>query len=125
MTQIEPHTIPRQAGPPIGPAPLGSVHRFCLSLTALAIGFGGFFSPAAAQAAICGQQADIKKILSERYKESQRAFGLVSDSGLVEVYTSKGGTWSILMTSPTGRTCVIAAGHTWQELDQALSGPAA
>jgi len=125
MTMNEPQSTPRQAGPPTGSARLNSIRVLCLSLTALAIGSGGFFSPAAAQSAICGQQADIKKILSERYKESQRAFGLVSDRGLVEVFTSKNGTWSILMTSPTGRTCVIAAGHTWQELDQALGGPAA
>ena len=125
MTRIEANTPPRQIGPPGGLAPLGAAYRLCLSLTALAIGFGGFFSPAAAQSAICGQQDEIKKILSERYKESQRAFGLVSDSGLVEVFTSQGGTWSILMASPTGRTCVIAAGHTWQELEQALTGPAA
>jgi len=125
MSLNKPHNPPRQAGPPIGPTRLNAIQRFCLSLSALAIGFGGFFGPAMGQAAICGQQGDIKKILSERYKESQRAFGLVSDRGLVEVFTSENGTWSILMTSPTGRTCVIAAGHTWQELDQALSGPAA
>jgi hypothetical protein len=94
-------------------------------LAALALGLGGVFSFGPAEASICGNHADIKKILGERYEETQRAFGIVNDTGLVEVFTSTGGTWSILLTSTTGRSCIIAAGHTWQEMEQALQGPEA
>lgn len=91
----------------------------------MALMLGGIFVSPPAQASICGDHKNIKKILGERYSESQRAFGMVNQDGLVEVYTSSGGSWSILMTSSNGRTCIIAAGKAWQEFEQAMLDPAA
>ena len=91
---------------------------FCLTL-------GFIVFSASAQAAFCGQRDQIKKLLTDRYQESSRGVGLVSDKGVVELYISETGTWSILMTTPTGSTCIVAAGHTWQELVAEIDGPAA
>lgn len=111
--------------PPVHSSPRKSLHAAMLTFTALALGFGGIFASGNADASICGKHSEIKKILGDRYKESQRALGMVDTNGVVEVFTSNKGTWSILLTSTSGRTCVIAAGHTWQELNQVLAGPAA
>jgi hypothetical protein len=78
-----------------------------------------------AEAAICGTRDQIQKILSDPYQESSRGFGLVSDQGVVELYISQAGTWSILMTTAAGATCIIAAGHTWQDFAAQADGPSA
>jgi len=78
-----------------------------------------------AEAAICGTRDQIQKILTDRYQESSRGLGLVSDQGVVELYISQAGTWSILMTTATGATCIIAAGHTWQDFAAEVDGPSA
>jgi hypothetical protein len=54
-------------------------------------------------------------MLAERYQERREAIGL-SDAGLLmEVFVSPGGTWTILITSPAGFTCIIAAGDSFEK----------
>ena len=67
-----------------------------------------------ANAAVCSDRKKFTTYLSEKYKELPKAIGLVSNSGLMELYVSKKGTWSILMTSPNGIACLIAAGDHWE-----------
>ncbi len=47
------------------------------------------------------------------------------DGQLMEVLTSEHGTWTVLLTSPSGRTCVIAAGTSWESLRNARLTPRA
>jgi len=98
---------------------LGTAAVFTLIATAGAVPLAE-----AAGAAMCGPHKQIRQILSDRYQESARGLGLVSDRGVVELFISKAGTWSIVMTMATGSTCIIAAGHTWQELAAEIEGPA-
>ncbi|MDA4845976.1 hypothetical protein [Hoeflea poritis] len=85
---------------------------------------GTFFYAAANRQAhgaglACGDRIGILKSLASKYKESPRALGLASTGRAVfEVYTSKTGTWTILMTTTTGMTCIMAAGRSWEEYDQ-------
>ncbi len=77
------------------------------------------FFPVAAQqanAAVCSKREKFTSFLAKKYNEVPKAMGLVSNSGMMEVYVSKQGTWSILMTAPNGITCLIAAGNNWQGL---------
>jgi len=77
------------------------------------------FFPVSAQpanAAICSERKKFTAYLSKKYNEQPKAVGLVSNSGMMEVYVSEQGTWSILMTSPNGITCLIAAGDNWEGL---------
>ena len=90
----------------------------CLTMGAIAFSVN-------AEAAFCGKRDEIRKLLTDRYQESSRGVGLVSDKGVVELLISDKGTWSILMTTATGSTCIVAAGHTWQELAAELDGPSA
>jgi len=77
------------------------------------------FFPVSAQqanAAVCSKREKFTTFLAKKYNEVPKAMGLVSNSGMMEVYVSKQGTWSILMTAPNGITCLIAAGNNWQGL---------
>jgi len=81
-----------------------------------------FLWPVGAHASICGDQKNIKELLGKQHAESQKAIGLINEKVIIEIYTSAKGTWSILMTYSTGRSCIIAAGKSWQEIKQAPPG---
>lgn len=75
------------------------------------------FLPLAAAKAepACGHRADVLQELSNRYKEVPVALGLASNGDLLEVFSSNGGaTWTIIVTSPDGTSCLVAAGEDWQ-----------
>ena len=44
------------------------------------------------------------------------SLGLSLDGRVVEVLKSPGGTWTIIMTSPNGVSCLLIAGQDWEEL---------
>jgi len=74
----------------------------------------------AQDAASCGDRALIVERLGERYGERRTARGLSHNNGMVEVYASEEtGTWTILLTLPSGRTCLIAAGDFWESAPEA------
>ena len=45
--------------------------------------------------------------------------GLSTDGGLIEIYSSEKGTWTILVTRPSGITCLVAAGDNWEAVKAA------
>ncbi len=48
--------------------------------------------------------------------------GLAMNGAVVEVFSTVDGTsWSLLMTMPDGRTCLIVAGESWMSVTQ-ISG---
>ena len=72
-----------------------------------------------AHTTICGPRADILKKLAEKYKEVPVAFGTVGDDNgsnlLLELLSSeKGETWTLTMTSPDGKTCLVSSGKNWR-----------
>ena len=42
--------------------------------------------------------------------------GLTEAGSVVEVLTSSKGTWTILVTKPTGLTCMLNSGVSWEAL---------
>ena len=76
-----------------------------------------FAVPAQAEAqTACGKRNEIVKMLSDKYRETPRALGIAGQTNLLEVYTSKSGSWTLLLTQPRGRTCIVGAGQSWEEL---------
>jgi hypothetical protein len=56
------------------------------------------------------------------------AVGVTNRGGLVEVLsTGDGNTWTIIISSPNGESCMIAAGKSWRALPKtgARAGPRA
>lgn len=70
-------------------------------------------TPGAAQVPACGLRKSIVDHLSARYREVRQAIGLVSEKAIMEVYASPAGSWTILMSNPAGRSCIIASGQAW------------
>lgn len=81
-----------------------------LMLTAALIAAG---SSAAAET-LCGSRETVLKQLASEYQEAPVGIGLASNGAVVELLTSRSGTWTILVTSPRGSTCLMGTGEAWQ-----------
>ena len=76
------------------------------------------FTPANAAGRVCGERAKMTKFLMKRYKETPRAMGVASSGkSVMEIYTSEKGSWTVLMTTAKGVTCIMGAGHSWEDRD--------
>ena len=85
------------------------------------------FSTAVAEAKVsptlkesCGLRVYIVKILHEKHKERQVARGLDIINRVVEVFASADGGFTILLSYPSGYSCVATLGHGW-EIDNSIS----
>lgn len=81
-----------------------------------------FTAPAHAQqqAMLCGLRDDMGKMLDQRFGEQPQAGGIVGDR-IVELLVSQTGSWTILITSADGRSCVVTGGEDWT--DQPVTSP--
>ena len=69
----------------------------------------------AQQARNCGDRAKVLERLDTGYGESRQSIGLAANNTVIEVFASdETGTWTILSTSPDGRTCILAAGQSFE-----------
>ena len=87
--------------------------RIILLLILLACGFIAF--EAQAQPA-CLPHDKLVDLLDGRYSEQRIAVGLENNGRLFEIFaTDDGSTWTMVITTPDGASCVVAAGLEWQE----------
>jgi len=70
-------------------------------------------SPAAAQT-LCGTRDNVLKQLAFEYQEAPVGIGLASNGAVVELLTSTSGSWTLLITTPRGPTCLMGTGEAWQ-----------
>jgi hypothetical protein len=68
-----------------------------------------------AAAIMCGPHELVTSMLAEEYQERREAIGLSEAGLLMEVFVSPGGTWTILLTSPAGFACILAAGDNYEK----------
>ena len=81
---------------------------------------------AAAAQPQCDQRDSVLQILEQKYKEAPVALGVTHNGGLVEVLsTGNGTTWSIIVTTPQGMSCLVAAGEGWRAMEQVAADPEA
>lgn len=72
--------------------------------------------PAAAQGRNCGPRGDVVERLSTYFGETRRAIGLAQQNRMMEVFASDiTGTWTIMVTLPDGRSCLLASGQSWED----------
>jgi len=86
------------------------------------------FATTAAAQPQCDQRDSVIELLSQKYKEAPIALGVTHNGGLVEVLTTgNGNTWSIIVTTPQGMSCLVAAGEGWRakEGEQLATDPEA
>ena len=88
--------------------------------TALNVALIAASADGAAQQAPCNQRDDVLGHLAQKYQELPVAVGVTNRGGLVEVLsTGDGKTWTIIISSPNGEACLVAAGEGWRALPQA------
>ncbi len=93
---------------------------------AVALAFAVTLGAPDAGAVECAERGFIVKQLDKKFKEGRIATGIMAKHGLMELYVSKDtGTWTVLLTSPRGLSCVIAAGENWESMPVKIAGPAA
>ncbi len=90
--------------------------RYMLTIAgALLIGWTTFPPEVQAQA-VCGEHSEVVSKLEKGHSEKPVSMGLASNGAVIEVFASESGTFTIIMTLPTGMSCLMAAGEDWQEL---------
>jgi len=71
--------------------------------------------PAAAQPVLnCAEHSKIVEFLGSHYSETLLAVGLINETAILEVYASESGSWTMLVTNVSGRSCVVFAGQNWE-----------
>ena len=77
---------------------------------------------AAAQAGRnCAPRDAVVERLAEGYGETRQSMGLGANNAVVEVFASEEtGTWTITVTMPSGLTCLVASGQSFETLAEAL-----
>lgn len=71
----------------------------------------------------CGERHVVTERLEIRFGEIQQGTGMVSTDRVLELWRSKEGSWTILMTRPDGQTCIMAAGDAWDDKDAIPGDP--
>ena len=79
-------------------------------------------SPASAQSA-CGPREQLVRLLADQYKEDPVGIGLSQPGQVLEVFASSTGSWTMVMTMPDGKACMIAAGDNWEMVTKVKGNP--
>ena len=82
---------------------------------ACALSIGTLSSAMAQQQSQCAPHEEVVKVLNAKFQESQRAVGLINEKAMMEVFISRQGTWTMVVTNEAGMSCVMAAGEAWDE----------
>ena len=64
----------------------------------------------------CGARNEVIERLGVKYGETRRGLGLGAKNRVVEVFASEDtGSWTITVTLPDGRMCLVASGQSWED----------
>lgn len=88
--------------------------------TLLILGFVVTGLPVDAQIGPCDKRPDVVAHLKKEYKESPRSMGLASNGSVIEVFVSPKGSFTIIITQPTGISCLVAGGENWEDLPERI-----
>ncbi len=87
------------------------------SILGLVVGLSLTPTAATAQAQACNDRDTVLGHLATKYGEAPIAIGVTDKGGLLEVLTTgDGNTWTIIVSMPNGRSCMVAAGEGWRRL---------
>jgi hypothetical protein len=83
-------------------------------------------APAARAQSACVTHAEMVEHLTQKYAEAQIAIAFTGNGQLIEVFTTgDGATWTIVITTPQGLSCILIAGETWDERRRIAEDPQA
>lgn len=95
-------------------------HLFGLSLGFVAMIMAANIATAQARN-MCAERGVVLQKLTGQYGETRRSIGLAANNGIVELHASGDtGSWTITVTHPNGMTCLVAAGTSFETIDEDL-----
>ncbi len=98
--------------------------RLLRAAATLALSLSASIAHSQTQNRACAERTAVVERLAERYGETLQSMGMHANDGLLEVYASEAtGTWTILVTTPDGTSCMIAAGEMWEGRAAPLQKP--
>lgn len=72
----------------------------------------------------CAERSQVIELLTRQYEEKQAAVGQINPQAVMELYAADGGSWTLIVTDVSGRSCVIFAGKSWEQVIQVEIGRA-
>jgi hypothetical protein len=73
-------------------------------------------------AMVCGKRSDVIRQLKQRFAETTSARG-ITGKNLLELYTSKTGSFTVVITRTDGVSCLLAAGENWHTTQERKKKP--
>lgn len=74
-----------------------------------------------AQGQNCAPRPKVLEKLTQQFGETRQSIGLAAQGSVVEVFASaETGSWTITVTLPSGMTCLVASGQSFETLAEAL-----
>lgn len=62
----------------------------------------------------CADRAQVVNALRQQFREQLTGYGLSEAGVLFEIYAATDGGWSLIITSPDGKSCLVASGNHWE-----------
>jgi hypothetical protein len=70
---------------------------------------------------MCAERGAVMAKLAQHYGETRRSMGLAANNGIIELHASNDtGSWTITVTHPNGMTCLVAAGSSFEVVEEEL-----
>ena len=65
---------------------------------------------------VCGDHDSVDKRLRDGYSEAPAGAGLAHNGAVVTLYVSETGTFTIVLTVPNGKSCLVVVGESFEWL---------
>lgn len=73
-------------------------------------------SDAKAQGRVCAKRDKLVAELAKTHGETRQSVGLQRNNGVIETFANvETGSWTIIVSLPTGVSCLVAAGEAFQK----------
>ncbi|RVK19758.1 hypothetical protein CN165_11905 [Sinorhizobium medicae] len=66
----------------------------------------------------CAERSQVIELLTRQNEEKQAAVGQINPQAVMELYAADGGSWTLIVTDVSGRSCVVLAGKSWEQVVQ-------
>ncbi len=81
-----------------------------------------FCGPVVAQGRNCAPRDVVVERLAEKYGETRQYIGIGQQGMVMETFASaESGSWTITVTMPTGMTCLMASGQSFEATMEPLA----
>lgn len=82
----------------------------------------GFVTEPAWGQVVCNPRAEIAASLLREHAEVPRAMGVTNRGAVLEVFVAPSGTWTLVVTVPSGMSCLTGVGDGWTMLPSPAKG---